>query len=148
MQPNATPISHENNSQCFFFPLLFSSVFFFFFSVSLPFFFHVFSFISSQTPAPSRCPSSPRGLSETSRPLGKALMARPHAVDAVHLQRVLLVLGAPALAAVERAGLPGGGVLDGGAAGGGVDLGVVRLEGGLLLLLFLFLFLLLLLGCE
>jgi hypothetical protein len=58
------------------------------------------------------------------RPLRKALMPRPHAVNAAHLQRVSLVLVAPAEAAVERAGLPGGGVLDGGLAGGGGVLGV------------------------
>lgn len=68
-----------------------------------------------------------------SAPLRKALIARPHAINAAHLQLVLLVLVAPAEAAVERAGLPGGGVADGGLAGGG---GVLWVEG------------LRLLGCE
>lgn len=60
-------------------------------------------------------------------------MSRPHAIEvnATHLQGVLLVLGAPALATVKRAGLPRGGVLDGGAAGGGVELGDMRGEGHL-----------------
>lgn len=60
-------------------------------------------------------------------PLRKPLMPRPHAINAAHLQRVLLVLAAPAEAAVERAGLPGGRVADGGLAGGGAVLGVAGL---------------------
>lgn len=67
-------------------------------------------------------------LSLSSSPLCKPLIARPHAIDAAHLQRVLLVLVAPAEAAVERAGLPGGRVADGGLAGGGGVLGVEGLR--------------------
>jgi hypothetical protein len=63
----------------------------------------------------------------TSTPLRKPLVSRRHAINAAHLQRVLLVLAAPAQAAVERAGLPGGRVVDGGLAGGGGVLGVVGL---------------------
>lgn len=59
-----------------------------------------------------------------STPLGKPLIARRHAINAAHLQFVLLVLVAPAEAAVERAGLPGGRVADGRLAGGGGVLGV------------------------